>query len=91
METEHAHKSYFTRTEVARLFEVAPNTISRWVRDGRLPFVRTPGGRRRYPVELILRLVQQFREEMGPGMAPRNSPAVTGSNRSNREAYRGKR
>ena len=55
-------KSYFTRAEVAELFEVAPNTVSRWVRTGKLPCVRTPGGRRRYPVEPILRLVRQFRE-----------------------------
>ena len=55
-------KSYFTRAEVAELFEVAPNTISRWVRTGKLPSVRTPGGRRRYPIEPILRMVRQFRE-----------------------------
>ncbi|UCH53608.1 MAG: helix-turn-helix domain-containing protein [Pseudomonadota bacterium] len=56
------HRSYLTRGEVARLFEVAPNTVSRWVRKGKLPSVCTPGGRRRYPVEPIMQLVQQFRE-----------------------------
>ncbi|MBI5378785.1 MAG: helix-turn-helix domain-containing protein [Nitrospirae bacterium] len=55
-------KSYFTRTEVARLFEVSPNTISRWVRQGKLPSIQTPGGRRRYPQEPILRLMRQLRE-----------------------------
>jgi len=61
MEPGSQHKNYFTRVEVAELFEVAPNTVSRWVRTGKLPSVRTPGGRRRYPVEPILRLVRQFR------------------------------
>lgn len=56
----HKHKSYFTRAEVAELLEVSPNTISRWVRGGKIPSVLTPGGRRRYPVEAITRLVQEF-------------------------------
>lgn len=62
MEPGSQQKNYFTRAEVAELFEVAPNTVSRWVRTGKLPCVRTPGGRRRYPIEPILRLVRQFRE-----------------------------
>ena len=55
-------KSYFTRVEVARLFEVAPNTINRWVLAGRLPNVMSPGGRCRYPVEAILRLARDLTE-----------------------------
>jgi len=39
-----------------------PNTVTRWVRKGRLPCIRTPGGRRRYPVEAITRLVREFQE-----------------------------
>lgn len=65
MDPGRQHKTYFTRAEVALLFEVAPNTVSRWVRRGKLPCVRTPGGRRRYPVEPILRLVRQFQEGTG--------------------------
>ncbi len=62
----HKHKSYFTRAEVAELLEVSPNTISRWVRGGKIPSVLTPGGRRRYPVDAITRLVQEF-QQGGPG------------------------
>lgn len=51
------YKSYFTRSEIAQLFEVAPNTVNRWVRGGKLPSVVSPGGRRRYPVDAILRLI----------------------------------
>ncbi|OGA85061.1 MAG: hypothetical protein A3G27_04770 [Betaproteobacteria bacterium RIFCSPLOWO2_12_FULL_66_14] len=51
------YKSYFTRSEIAQLFEVAPNTVNRWVRGGKLPSVVSPGGRRRYPVDAILKLL----------------------------------
>ena len=51
------YKSYFTRSEIAQMFEVAPNTVNRWVRGGKLPSVLTPGGRRRYPVDAILQLI----------------------------------
>jgi len=64
----HKHKSYFTRAEVAELLEVSPNTISRWVRGGKIPSVLTPGGRRRYPVEAITRLAQEFQH--GGPVAP---------------------
>ena len=57
---DHKYKSYFTRAEVADLFEVSPNTVSRWVRGGKVPSVLTPGGRRRYPLEAIIRLVREF-------------------------------
>lgn len=62
METpyDHKYKSYFTRAEVAELFEVSPNTVSRWVRDGKIPSVLTPGGRHRYPVEHIIHLVRDL-------------------------------
>jgi excisionase family DNA binding protein len=42
--------------EVAHLFEVSPHTVYRWTREGRLPYVLTPGGRRRYPREEVQRL-----------------------------------
>jgi len=64
----HKHKSYFTRAEVAELLEVSPNTISRWARGGNIPSVLTPGGRRRYPVEAIIGLAQEFQQ--GGPVAP---------------------
>ncbi len=59
---KHRYKSYFTRAEVAQLFEVAPNTVNRWVRGRKVPSVVTPGGRRRYPVGAILQLVQELKQ-----------------------------
>ncbi len=60
LQYRHRHRSFFTRAEVAQLFEVAPNTVNRWVLGGKLPSVLTPGGRRRYPVEAVLRLLDQL-------------------------------
>ena len=51
------YKSYFTRSEIAQLFEAAPNTANRWVRGGKLPSVVSPGGRRRYLVDAVLGLI----------------------------------
>lgn len=37
-----------TPGEVAAMVHVDPKTVSRWAVSGRLPFIRTPGGHRRY-------------------------------------------
>lgn len=39
--------------EVARLFRVDPKTVNRWVRRGKLPAVRTPGGHYRFKASQI--------------------------------------
>lgn len=53
-------KRYLSRREVARLLEVSPHTVYRWTREGRIPYVLTPGGRRRYPREEVEKLVQTW-------------------------------
>jgi excisionase family DNA binding protein len=37
-----------TVPEVAALFRVDPKTVTRWASAGRLPCIRTPGGRARF-------------------------------------------
>lgn len=37
-----------TTAEVAAIFRVAPNTVTRWATTGQLASVRTPGGHRRF-------------------------------------------
>lgn len=37
-----------TPRQVAARFAVDPKTVTRWARTGKLPFIRTPGGHRRY-------------------------------------------
>ena len=52
-----------TRAEVAKIFQVAPSTITRWAEAGRLPSVKTLGGHRRYAATLVLDLVQDLTQE----------------------------
>lgn len=37
-----------TPAEVARLFRVDPKTVTRWAKAGKIEFITTPGGHRRY-------------------------------------------
>jgi DNA-binding transcriptional MerR regulator len=50
------NKQILTRSDVARIFSVTPNTVSRWSREGKLPSVRTLGGQRRYLLDTVLPL-----------------------------------
>jgi excisionase family DNA binding protein len=44
---------FLSRTEVARILGVSPNTVSRWAREGRLPCQLTLGGHRRFDRRLV--------------------------------------
>ena len=48
---------YLTTGEVADLFRVDTSTVARWAELGKVPSVRTPGGRRRFPKDAILALL----------------------------------
>ena len=48
---------YIATADVARMLHVSPKTVARWAKEGRLPFIRTLGGHRRYPKVEIERLV----------------------------------
>ena len=39
---------FLTRSDVARLLGVSPNTVTRWAREGRLPCLVTLGGHHRF-------------------------------------------
>ena len=49
--------------EVAAILQVSPKTMSRWAKEGKLPFLRTMGGHRRYPEAEIRELAEGLREE----------------------------
>ena len=51
---------YLHPAEVADLLHVSPKTVSRWAKDGRLPFLKTLGGHRRYPAAEIRRLAEEL-------------------------------
>lgn len=44
----HTEPPLVSTGEVARLFQVDPNTVRRWSKAGKLTPVITPGGQRRY-------------------------------------------
>lgn len=46
-------KKYFTTSEVAKLLSVAPDTVLKWVKAGKIASYRTPGGHSRIPVEAV--------------------------------------
>ena len=49
--------------EVADLLSVSPKTVSRWAKEGKLPFLKTLGGHRRYPAAEIQKLINVLRQE----------------------------
>ena len=55
--------SYLHTAEVADLLQVSPKTVSRWAKEGKLPFLKTLGGHRRYPEAEIRELAEELREE----------------------------
>jgi excisionase family DNA binding protein len=55
--------SYLRTAEVAEILYVSPKTVSRWAKEGRLPFLKTLGGHRRYPEAEIRELAKELHEE----------------------------
>jgi excisionase family DNA binding protein len=47
---------FLTRSEVAKLLGVSPNTVTRWAREGRLPCHVTLGGHHRFERVLVEQL-----------------------------------
>jgi excisionase family DNA binding protein len=45
--------------EVAWRFGVTSKTVTRWAKEGKLPFIRTIGGQRRYPASRIKELMEE--------------------------------
>jgi excisionase family DNA binding protein len=56
-------RSYLRTAEVADLLHVSPKTVSRWAKEGKLPYLKTLGGHRRYPESEIRDLATELREE----------------------------
>jgi excisionase family DNA binding protein len=51
---------YLRTTEVADILHVSPKTVARWAKDGKLPFLKTLGGHRRYPAAEIRQLADEL-------------------------------
>ena len=54
---------HLTASQAAALLQVSPKTVSRWAKEGKLPFLKTLGGHRRYPEAKIRELANELREE----------------------------
>jgi excisionase family DNA binding protein len=65
---------YLRTAQVAELLHVSPKTVSRWAQEGRLPYLRTLGGHRRYPDAEIRALVETLSEPSAVGQPPAWSP-----------------
>lgn len=65
---ERYEAAYLRTSEVADLLGVSPKTVSRWAKEGKLPFLKTLGGHRRYPEAEIRMLADTLAEpETSPG------------------------
>ena len=45
--------------DVARLLNVHPATVTRWSKSGRIPYITTPAGHRRYSASAIAKLLAE--------------------------------
>ena len=61
MSAKPRNTELMTSGEVARLFNVSSKTVTRWAREGRLPFVRTLGGHRRFYRSTLEQLFEALR------------------------------
>ena len=51
---------HLTASQAAALLQVSPKTVSRWAKEGKLPFLKTLGGHRRYPEAEIRQLAGEL-------------------------------
>lgn len=56
-------RDYLRSSEVALLLHVSPKTVSRWAKEGKLPYRRTMGGHRRFPVDGIQAVARDLARE----------------------------
>ncbi len=65
-------KEYFSTGEAAVLCSVTPDTVLKWIRAGKLPATRTPGGHHRIPRNALVKLFGF--EEGAPDVSFRGEP-----------------
>lgn len=51
---------YLTSGEVAKLLHVSPKTVCRWAVEGRIPFMMTLGGHRRFPLDVVQKMTKVY-------------------------------
>jgi excisionase family DNA binding protein len=68
-QSSRSTERYLRGAEVAELLQVSAKTVARWAKDGKLPYLRTLGGHRRYPELSIRALVDQLTMTVAPPSA----------------------
>jgi len=57
---QEEYPEYMRAGDVARLLHVSPKTVARWASEGKLAYVRTLGGHRRFAGEAVRELVRRL-------------------------------
>jgi excisionase family DNA binding protein len=60
---------YLYPAEAAAILHVSPKTVTRWAKEGKLPFLKTLGGHRRYPEREIRQLADRLTTVVVPASA----------------------
>jgi len=55
-----AEEQYLRPGEAAKLLHVSPKTVDRWAGEGRIPFIVTLGGHRRFRVDHVLAVAEEL-------------------------------
>src|SRR5262249_3110013 len=66
---------YLRPAEAAAVLHVSPQTVRRWASQGKIPFVRTAGGHRRFPRSKVQLLRQRLHAEAIPTGSPTEWPS----------------
>jgi excisionase family DNA binding protein len=69
---------FLTPAEVAATLGVSPNTVTRWAREGRVPFQMTLGGHRRFEAQVVEALRQRLQEHSAQFLPPEPVPTRGG-------------
>lgn len=62
--TQDTAPGYLTTAGAAAILHVSPKTVSRWVKEGRLPARKTFGGHARFLEQEIRALLKELTEEV---------------------------
>lgn len=60
----------FTTHDVARMLQVDPSSISKWVDTGKMGAFRTPGGHRRITEPALRAFLEEFQMPVPPELEP---------------------
>lgn len=71
------YPSFVTPSRAAEVFDVTTQTLRRWAKEGKIGFIKTPGGQYRYNVEGHIGLIQAVPEVKQHKPHPAKAKPVT--------------